>query len=83
MKPQLRICAIGHLRGKEIRPSDLVNKWKVEGIEKEVFIDSDGAPDPTYCITGRPELYKTPEEALAVLQKENDDSPGLRTFGRR
>ena len=73
---KLTMRAVGHLHGEEMKPTDTINRWKVEPLEKETFIVGFNVDRPIHNaywqITGRKGNYKTAEEALAVLQKEQD-----------
>jgi hypothetical protein len=73
---QLTKRAVGHIHGEGLKPSDPVNRWKVEPLEKDVFIIgfNVGRQGQEYWqIVGRRGDYKTADEALAVLQREADE----------
>lgn len=75
---QLTKRAVGTLRRQvEPRDTDPVNRYKVEPLDRDVFIygtfaGNQGHED--WRITGRDGVYKTPDDALAVLQKEADEA---------
>lgn len=77
LRPRLTKRAVGHLHGQEMTDSDPVNRWRVEPLEKEVFIVGFNVGRQNqkeyWQITGRKGNYSSPDEALAVLQCEIDE----------
>jgi hypothetical protein len=72
---QLTKRAIGTLRGQaEPLDTDTVNRYIVEPLDQEVSLIGffGGNTHEHWEITGRKNRYKTPDEALAVLQREAD-----------
>ena len=72
---KLTMRAVGHLnRQQAMLDTDPVNRYKVEPLDHDVFIIGllGGNGHERWEITGRKDKYKTPDEALAVLQKEAD-----------
>jgi hypothetical protein len=72
---QLTKRAVGTLRRQaEPLDTDTVNRYVVEPLDHEVSLIGffGGSTDEHWEITGRKNRYKTPDEALAVLQKEAD-----------
>jgi hypothetical protein len=69
--------AVGRVHGEEIESSDPINTWRVEPLDKDVFIIgfSVGRHGQEYWqIVGRKgDDYRTADEALAVLQREADE----------
>ena len=78
---KLTIRPIGRLhRQVELIPTDPIIWYKVEPLDRDVFIDVifGGNTYEASQIRGRKEEYKTPDEALAVLQCEMDaGTPGV------
>ena len=85
--------AVGRLYAQDLTPTDPINRWKVEPLEKEVRIIGFNLGRPTqkayFEITGREGIYRTDDEALAAVQKEMDEemntenNPILDTSGNR
>jgi Domain of unknown function (DUF3825) len=77
LRPRLTKRAVGHLHGEEMADSDPVNRWRVEPLEKEVFLIGFNVgrrnQKEYWQITGRKGNYPSPDEALAVLQREIDE----------
>ena len=72
----LKLTKPGQVHAPDLIPTDPINRWKVEGLEKDVFIVGFnlGRPNqkPYWQIAGRKNNYESTEDALAVLQKEQD-----------
>jgi hypothetical protein len=75
MHMQLTKRAVGTLRRQaESSDADIVNRYVVEPLDHEVSLIGffGGNTHEHWEITGRKNKYKTPDEALAVLQEEAD-----------
>jgi len=73
---QLQLTQPGRLHTRDLIPADPIIRWKVDLGNSHVYAIGFNLGRPgqksRWKITGRKDKYNTPEEALAVLQAEED-----------